>query len=67
MVLTHYFCADSLSRKVAVILEELGLTYHPIYLDSDKNEQKAPKHTQYNPNGRIPTIIDHKNGDLVLW
>lgn len=53
--------------KVAVVLEELGLTYHPIYLDFDKNEQKSPEHIKYNPNGRIPTIIDHKNGDLVLW
>lgn len=58
---------DSSRRKVAVVLEELGLTYHPIYLDFGKNEQKAPEHVQYNPNGRIPTIIDHKNNDLVLW
>ena len=54
-------------RKVATVLEELGLTYHPIYLDFGKGEHKAPEHTKYNPNGRIPTIIDHKNNDLVLW
>ena len=60
-------CADSLDRKVAVVLEELGLTYHSIYLDFEKTEQKSPEHTKYNPNGRIPTIIDHKNNDFVLW
>ncbi|RPD63378.1 glutathione S-transferase C-terminal-like protein [Lentinus tigrinus ALCF2SS1-6] len=53
--------------KVAFVLEELGLSYHSIYLDFDKKEQKAPEHTQYNPNGRIPTLIDHHNGDFVIW
>ncbi|RDX40748.1 glutathione S-transferase C-terminal-like protein [Polyporus arcularius HHB13444] len=53
--------------KVAFVLEELGLTYEPVYLDFRKGEQKAPAFTQYNPNGRIPAIIDHKNGDFVLW
>ena len=54
-------------RKVVFILEELGLTYESVYLDISKGEQKEAKHTQYNPNGRIPTLIDHKNGDFVLW
>ncbi|KAI0701457.1 glutathione S-transferase C-terminal-like protein [Cerioporus squamosus] len=53
--------------KVAFVLEELGLTYEPIYLNFQKGEQKAPAFTQYNPNGRIPAIIDHQNGDFVLW
>lgn len=64
---TQGFTHCPTSRKVAVILEELGLTYHPIYLDWAKNEQKSPEHVELNPNGRIPTIIDHKNNDLVLW
>ena len=54
-------------RKVAFVLEELGLTYESKFLDFNKNEHKAPEHTQYNPNGRIPTIIDHANGDFVVW
>ena len=54
-------------RKVAFVLEELGLTYETIYLDFQAKEHKAPKHTKYNPNGRIPTIIDHHNNDYVLW
>ncbi|PSS06503.1 hypothetical protein PHLCEN_2v3705 [Hermanssonia centrifuga] len=53
--------------KVAIVLEELGLTYESIYLDFQKGEQKAPDHTKYNPNGRIPTLIDHKNNDFTLW
>jgi glutathione S-transferase len=54
-------------RKVAFILEELGLTYESIYLDFQKGEHKAPEFTKYNPNGRIPAIIDHANNDFVLW
>ena len=53
-------------RKVAFVLEELGLTYETIYLDFQAKEHKAPEHTKYNPNGRIPTIIDHYNNNLVL-
>ncbi|KAI0702241.1 glutathione S-transferase C-terminal-like protein [Earliella scabrosa] len=53
--------------KVAFVLEELGLTYESVYLDFGKGEQKAPEHTKYNPNGRIPTLIDHHNGDFVIW
>ena len=49
------------------MLEELGLSYHSVYLDFTKKEQKAPEHTQYNPNGRIPTLIDHQNGDFAIW
>ena len=54
-------------RKVAFVLEELGLTYESIYLDFSKGEQKAAPYVAYNPNGRIPTLIDHKNGDFVIW
>ncbi|GJE97545.1 glutathione S-transferase [Phanerochaete sordida] len=53
--------------KVAIVLEELGLTYESIYFDFKQGEHKASEHTNYNPNGRIPTIIDHANADYVLW
>ena len=56
-----------LVRKVAFVLEELGLTYETKYLDFQKGEQKASEYTKYNPNGRIPTLIDHANDDFVLW
>jgi len=53
--------------KVTVLCEELGLTYETIYLDFGKNEHKLPPHIDLNPNGRVPTIIDHKNNDFVLF
>ncbi len=57
----------SIERKVMMVLEELGLDYEPVYLDLGKNEHKGEEHTKHNPNGRIPTLIDHKNGDLTVW
>lgn len=59
--------ADDGHRKVAVFLEELGLPYETVYLDMDKKEQKAPDYLKFNPNGRIPALVDHKNNDFVLW
>nr|AWK67871.1 glutathione transferase-like protein [Sparassis latifolia] len=56
--------------KVAIVLEELGLTYEAVYLsafeEGDRNV-KGPLHTKYNPNGRIPTLIDHRSSDFVVW
>ena len=49
------------------MLEELGLTYESIYLDFNKGEQKEARHTDLNPNGRIPTLVDHRNGDYTIW
>ena len=54
-------------RKVAILFEELGLTYETVYLDFQKGEHKQPGYTKYNPNGRVPAIIDHSNNDFVLW
>ncbi|EKM49058.1 uncharacterized protein PHACADRAFT_107626 [Phanerochaete carnosa HHB-10118-sp] len=53
--------------KVALVLEELGLTYESVYLDFQKSEQKAPEFIKYNPNGRIPALIDHSNSDFIVW
>ena len=50
-----------------MVLEELGLTYESVYLDFSKKQHKAPEFTKYNPNGRIPALIDHQNGDFVIW
>ena len=63
MFLTPRWC----DRKVAHVLDELNLTYETVFLKFDKNEQKAPEFTKYNPNGRIPALIDHHNNDFVIW
>ncbi|KAI0821215.1 glutathione transferase Ure2p5 [Irpex lacteus] len=53
--------------KVAMVLSELDLTYEEIFLDTFKGETKLPQYTKYNPNGRVPALIDHRNNDFVIW
>ncbi|KAH8920385.1 glutathione S-transferase [Atractiella rhizophila] len=53
--------------KVAIVLECLGLSYEHKFLVFEKGEHKVPEFTNINPNGRVPAIIDHKNGDFQLW
>jgi glutathione S-transferase len=55
------------NRRVAIILEELGLSYESIYLTFEKGEHKAPAYLKINPNGRIPALVDHKNDNFVIW
>ncbi|MBS0503113.1 glutathione S-transferase N-terminal domain-containing protein [Sphingomonas sp. NPDC019816] len=44
--------------KISIMLEEVGLTYEPHFVDISKNESKDPAFVSLNPNGRIPAIID---------
>jgi GST-like protein len=44
--------------KVALLLEELGLPYTPIPVDTRKGEQFAPAFLAVNPNGKVPAIVD---------
>lgn len=46
-------------HKVSIALEELELPYQIRLIDLSAGEQKQDKFLQYNPNGRIPVIIDH--------
>ena len=49
------------------MLEELGLTYESKYLDFQKGEQKGEEHTKFNPNGRIPVIVDRARNNFVVF
>ncbi|KAJ3474541.1 hypothetical protein NLI96_g12403 [Meripilus lineatus] len=53
--------------KPAMLLSELGLTYETIYLDIKKGEHKTPGLAKYNPNGRLPVLIDHANNGFTIW
>ena len=57
----------SLHRKVAIVLEELGLDYEIVPIDISTGEQKSPEFLKLNPNGRVPALVDHSNGDFVIW
>ncbi|EPX71642.1 glutathione S-transferase Gst2 [Schizosaccharomyces octosporus yFS286] len=53
--------------KVALALKELNLSYDSVFYDFGKNEQKSVEHLAYNPNGRVPTLVDHKNKEIAIW
>jgi glutathione S-transferase/GST-like protein len=54
-------------HKVSIALEELGLPYTLRELKLLEGEQKQPWFLAINPNGRIPAIIDHDEGDFVVF
>jgi GSH-dependent disulfide-bond oxidoreductase len=53
--------------KISIALEEMGLKYTFKHINLSAQEQKQDWYMKLNPNGRIPTIIDHDNGDFVVF
>ena len=53
--------------KISIALEEMGLPYTLRPLALSKLEQKEEWFLKINPNGRIPAIIDHDNGDFAVF
>ena len=53
--------------KVSVALEEMALPYTVRALSLGKLEQKEEWFLKINPNGRVPAIIDHDNGDFAVF
>jgi GST-like protein len=53
-------------RKASIMLEEVGLHYTVHALDLRKGEQKAADFLARNPNGKIPTIVDH-DGPVTVF
>ena len=49
------------------LLNILGLEYESKYVDTKAQEHKQPPYLQLNPNGRLPTLVDHKNNDYTVW
>src|SRR6476646_2896875 len=53
--------------KVSIALEELGLPYTVRPISFAKSEQKEEWFLELNPNGRIPVIVDHGDGDFPVF
>ena len=53
--------------KVSVALEEMGLPYSVRPIALGQLEQKEEWFLRINPNGRVPAIIDHDNGDFAVF
>ena len=57
MIKFYYNLAPN-PMKVALFLEEAGLPYEAIPVDTRKGEQHAPAFTALNPNAKVPVIVD---------
>ncbi len=66
-MLTLYTAATPNGHKASIALEELGLEYQVHPLSLGKNEQKQEWFLAINPNGRIPAIVDHDEGDFAVF
>jgi glutathione S-transferase len=53
--------------KLCFLMKELGLKCDMQFLNFNENEQKQSPHVDYNPNGRIPTLVDRNNNDFPVW
>ena len=63
-MLKFYYSAAPNPTKVALFLEESGLPYEPIPVDTRKGDQHKPEYLAINPNAKVPAIVD---GDAVVF
>ena len=63
-MLKFYFNGSPNPTKVALFLEEAGLPYEAIPVDTRKGDQFKPAFLAVNPNGKVPAIVD---GDTSVF
>ena len=57
-MIRFYFHPTPNPAKIALFLEESGLAYEAIPVDTSKGEQHEPAFRAVNPNGKVPAIVD---------
>jgi GST-like protein len=57
-MIRFYFHPTPNPAKVALFLEEAGLPYEAVPVDTSKGEQHATAFRAINPNGKVPAIVD---------
>ena len=63
-MIKFYYHPSPNPAKVALYLEETGLPYEVVTIDTRKGEQHAPAYTALNPNAKTPALVD---GDAVVF
>jgi GST-like protein len=63
-MIKFYYHPSPNPAKVALFLEEAGLEYDVVPVDTRKGEQHAPAFLAINPNGKTPALTD---GDVKLF
>src|SRR5271170_5212597 len=63
-MLKFYYSGAPNPTKVALFLEEAGLPYDAVPVDTRKGEQHKPEFLAINPNAKLPAIVD---GDVTVF
>jgi GST-like protein len=63
-MIKFYYSGAPNPMKVALMLEECGLPYEPVPVDTRKGQQHTPEFLAINPNGKVPVIVD---GDATVF
>ena len=63
-MIKFYFSTAPNPMKVALCLEEMGLSYEPMPVDTRKGQQHQASYLAINPNAKVPTIVD---GDVTIF
>ncbi|PCH63060.1 MAG: glutathione S-transferase [SAR86 cluster bacterium] len=53
-------------RKISIMLEEIGFSYRVFAIDISKGEQSTQDFLKLSPNGKIPAIVDNRNGMSLM-
>jgi len=63
-MLKFYYSSAPNPTKVALFLEEAGMPYDAVPVDTRKGEQHKPEFLAINPNAKLPAIVD---GDVTVF
>src|SRR6476659_4793737 len=63
-MIKFYYSGAPNPTKIALMLEECGLPYEPIAIDTRKGDQHKPDYLAINPNAKVPAIVD---GDVTVF
>jgi GST-like protein len=63
-MIRFYFNGSPNPTKVALLLEELGLPYEAVPIDTRRGQQFDPAFLALNPNAKVPAIVD---GDITVF
>ena len=69
MSLQLHFSPSSAAMAPHILLEELGLPYERVLVDTAVQAHKRPEYLKLNPNGLVPVLVDTAapGGELVLY
>ena len=63
-MIKFYYSGAPNPTKVALFLEEAGVAYEPIPVDTRTGAQHKPDYLAINPNAKVPAIVD---GDVTVF